>query len=72
MIIIKIKTDNAAFHSHRTGLSDSGYARLEVARILSELARKIENNALVSPKLMDYNGNAVGQLILTGRERTWL
>ncbi len=69
MIIIKIKTDNAAFqHDHDPELS----ARVEVARILIGLALKLETYSLNSPKLMDYNGNAVGEITLTGRERSWL
>ena len=51
MITITIETDNAAF-------SDKAH---EVARILRELARRIENRGIDNiSKVMDSNGNSVG------------
>lgn len=51
MIRIKIKTENAAFQD--------GNKRCEVARILRNLADKIESGESPS-KLLDINGNCVG------------
>lgn len=70
MITIKIKTENAAFHHPQ--MAGGLAARVEVARILTALALKLENYSLNSPKLMDYNGNAVGEITLTGRDKRWL
>jgi hypothetical protein len=53
MITIKIKTSNAAFQD--------GNKRTEVARILRDLASKLESG--LSPhKLYDINGNHVGSI----------
>ena len=48
MVIVKIKTDNAAFENENRDY--------EIARILRELERKYENGA-VNGILLDYNGN---------------
>jgi hypothetical protein len=48
---ITIKTDNAAFEGENKSY--------EIARILQELATKIENGNM-SPPVMDINGNKVG------------
>lgn len=52
MIIIKIHTDNAAFEYD---------ANSEVARILRDLASKLEGGREPS-KLMDFNGKSVGSV----------
>lgn len=72
MVNISIITDNAAFHDQDQDPDDQLAARVEVARILKALALKLENFSLNSPKLRDYNGNAVGEIVLTGKERRWL
>ncbi len=54
-ITIKIKTKNAAF------ADDPG---CEIARILRDLADKIENYLLVDDTLSDSNGNAVGKVTI--------
>lgn len=51
MLKVEIKTDNAAF-------SDNSNA--ELARILRELAKRIENGEQHG-RLRDLNGNKVGQ-----------
>jgi len=51
MITIKIDTDNAAFE----------YERSEIARILREIADRIERGEEVN-FAMDYNGNKVGRV----------
>ena len=57
MVIVKIKTDNAAFENENRDY--------EIARILRELARKYENGA-VNGILLDYNGNKVGTVSDSG------
>ena len=51
MLTVKIKTGNAAF--------EDGNLETELARILRQLADKIENG-YTEGKLMDINGNSVG------------
>ena len=59
-VTITITTGNAAFED------GDGYA--EVARILADRAARIERDGSVEDgKLMDYNGNTVGQIKVTGR-----
>lgn len=53
MFDLHIETGNAAF--------DEGNAHLEVARILRELAKKIEQSEFMEHKLYDINGNRVGE-----------
>lgn len=48
---VEFKTDNAAFEDYKEG---------EIARILCEVARKIESGN-TSGKVMDANGNSVGE-----------
>ena len=50
---IEIKTGNAAFQN-----GNRGY---EIARILRELADKVEGGAFGKVVLMDINGNKVGE-----------
>lgn len=56
-LIISIKMDNAAF---------DGCRGFEAARILRELADKIEDDPLseLSLPVRDYNGNRVGRAIV--------
>lgn len=49
---VSMDTNNAAFDEDKS---------IEVARILRELADKIENNGFYSYLLRDYNGNPVGK-----------
>lgn len=58
MFTLTIKTDNAAF--------DEGDKGLEVARILRELANRLETQSQTSGTLRDANGNTVGTWKLTG------
>ncbi len=53
MVTITIKTGNAAFEGDNMNY--------EIARILRNLAEKIENDNMPS-KLMDINGNKVGTI----------
>ena len=57
---IIIKTDNAAFEDDPTA---------EVARILRELAKRIDSHPHFSPgiqlRLRDFNGNEVGYCTVT-------
>ena len=50
--VLKIESGNAAF--------SDGNAGSEVARILRELARKVEDSSDGSGRLFDANGNGVG------------
>ena len=67
MITITIKTDNAAFHGDDEG-NPCAYIN-EVARILYELADQYENGGNPSLRLRDINGNTVGEVALTGRDK---
>ena len=62
MITLTIRTDNAAFQD--------GNRAAEVARILRHVAARIE--AIGSPAgiLRDSNGNPVGNVTTTGKDRT--
>ena len=55
-ITIKINTENAAFEGLDDGLT-------EVARILKEIAGKLENGS-TPDKLRDLNGNTVGTVTI--------
>ena len=65
MIKITIKTDNDAFHE---GFSENHNGR-EVARILRVLADRFDVGNASSKGLQDYNGNTVGQVEPTGKDR---
>lgn len=56
MLLVRIKTDNAAFEEDRDA---------ELARILRIAADKIEHGNETA-KLYDVNGNAVGEFKITG------
>lgn len=63
MITITIKTDNSAFEEDRAG---------EVARILARLAHHIDPayvGKCAPAHLYDSNGNKVGMVRLTGKDR---
>ena len=49
--VLEIKCDNAAF---------ADWPENEVARILRELSKKLEEDGLPFATLYDYNGNNVG------------
>ena len=57
---ITILMDNAAFAD--------GNAELELAAILRDLAKHVENGSR-DRRLMDGNGNHVGEFKITGRQR---
>lgn len=66
MITITIKTDNAAF--------DDGNRAHEVVRILRTLADKLDGTGVLRGGCMpasvyDRNGNTVGTVTLTGKDR---
>lgn len=65
MITITIKTDNAAFDG------DVYDRSAEVVRILRALAHKLENagSGCCPASLYDVNGNKVGAVTLTGKDR---
>lgn len=50
--VLKINCDNAAFEDDQRGE--------EVARILREVAKQVEEGYTYIPQLHDYNGNRVG------------
>ena len=61
---IDIFTENAAFK----GMGDEG---IEVARILHEVAKRLETGAsldTVEGGVRDYNGNTVGKIEVEGEE----
>lgn len=62
MLQIRFDTENAAF--------DDGNRECEVARILRELADKIENGGATGmfQNVFDANGNVVGTFKLTNQE----
>lgn len=60
MFKIEIKTGNAAFADPHTGEYSEWHENYGVARILREIADKIENGKREG-KVMDYNGNSVGE-----------
>ena len=66
MFTLKIETDNAAF----TDVTDDGFGGpdLEIARILRDVADKLENAEFYagqSKTLRDINGNDVGRAKVT-------
>ena len=61
MIRITIRTENAAF--------SEGQYNAEVAGILYELANKIAQHRTMPDTLHDCNGNTVGSVTLTGKDR---
>lgn len=62
MIRIIITTDNAAFQD--------GNRYVEIGRILSEVARAFQDDQPYRfRKLYDVNGNAVGTVTLTGKDK---
>lgn len=58
MLTVKIKTNNNAFTDNIPA---------ECARILRELADRLENEYEQDGGLRDYNGNTVGSFTLTTR-----
>lgn len=63
MITITIRTENAAFQD--------GNRAYEVARILRHLADRIGVDLPPqSPALHDINGNKVGEIRLTGKDKS--
>jgi hypothetical protein len=61
MIVITIKTDNAAFTAY-DGSPDPYICGDETARILEELAENMRDCGPQPIPLRDYNGNKVGQV----------
>ena len=63
MFTVKVKTDNAAFE----GACNESF---EVARILRDLADRVEKNGADVYCLQDSNGNTVGSGKFVKRQRT--
>lgn len=61
MFTVTIATDNAAF--------DDDNGRNECARILRELAGRLESGSETTGRLMDCNGNSVGRFAFAEIER---
>lgn len=61
MITITIRTDNAAF--------EDGAKWGEVQRILTEVSRRFSGLPPFDKRILDANGNTVGEVKLTGRDR---
>lgn len=53
MFLLRIETDNAAFHDDNEG-------RSEIARILRDAADRLENSSVHQWNLGDINGNSIG------------
>lgn len=65
---LSIKMDNAAFYEDSYADQPIPQQGLEVARILRELADKVEDMGDISDRssnlyLRDYNGNVVGEAV---------
>lgn len=60
MFKLSIETGNAAFADPYTGEESSWDENHEVARILREIADKIDDGRREG-KAIDYNGNSVGE-----------
>lgn len=60
MFKLSIETGNAAFCDPATGEESSWDENHEVARILREIADKIDDGRREG-KAIDYNGNSVGE-----------
>ena len=56
MFRIELNTDNAAFGDE---------PEYEVGRILRQIVRSIESDGLTDQSLYDYNGNSVGEVIVS-------
>jgi hypothetical protein len=61
---LEIRTANAAFYDRSSEHDDARALGEEVARILREVAKKIENGSTGAP-VHDVNGNNVGRFDLT-------
>lgn len=59
MFTMKFETDNAAF--------DDGHYAAEVARILRNVADKVERGVLMG-RIADANGNGIGKFEVTAGE----
>lgn len=55
-ITIKIRTDNAAF--------DDDCGNVETARILRNIANRLEEGVSYTRNIMDSNGNCVGSVVV--------
>jgi len=54
--VLEINTGNAAF-----GENDPDMRSVEIARILRDLASRVEGNSWTLFKVLDLNGNTVGE-----------
>lgn len=61
MITITIRTENAAFQAEQRAI--------EVARILRTLADRLLGGECLPENLRDANGNHVGNVVATGKDR---
>lgn len=62
---LQIRMDNAAFQDGEGGGSEEGDFRPELARILDNAARMVQEGWDIDRVLMDINGNRVGQMGVT-------
>lgn len=67
MIVIKIKTENDSFHDDT--VTHDFRKRNEVARILSDLSESIRHGSGPGYGLLDHNGQKVGEVELTGKDK---
>lgn len=62
MLKLEIATDNASFFDTANDDFNEEAKRIEVARILRQIARKIEHDyATAEGAILDINGNKVGR-----------
>jgi hypothetical protein len=64
MFTLTFKTGGAAFCSPMTGEEDKYFASEEVARILREIADELDSHSRYHGKIMDLNGNSIGEFEL--------
>lgn len=59
--IITINTDNAAFHTE--GDENTYAPEQELARILESIAGQLVHDISPDPRIIDYNGKQVGEIV---------
>ena len=67
MFQITIDTDNAAFKDPQECADNLEAEANEIARILDRIAGRLRNEQEAPARLMNINGNKVGNCIWTGR-----
>jgi hypothetical protein len=64
MFTLTFKTGGAAFCSPMTGEEDKYFASEEAARLLREIADELDSHSRYHGKIMDLNGNSIGEFEL--------